>query len=485
MSNMKTVVVIGSGNGALITGAFLAQAGAKVVVVEQHDRVGGYAHNFGRKNYRFESGIHTAALAEGGVVRTVLGQLGINDEIKTFEYPEMYRTISPYGTEIMPSNKDDVIAKLYDDYGHQKKGLDIYFSDLDLLYDEVFTLWDKGKRGLLDEDHTKTDKFRRHSYGSYLEQIFDDEKLRFFLSGMWMYIGITPGFGEHMFMQMLFNSHFRNGTHGVVGGFSSIPKALAKFIEKTGGKIILEDKIERILCENRVVKCVKTKNGLSIDCDLVVSGCSPYSLHHNLLDENSRSSVYQTRLSRLKPADPAVIVYLGMKKGYEKYIDCYVGMYSRHKDIDAPYKRLRGENSAFECDNLAIMHGIQFMADPTILMFSFVKQTDSRNWKNDKKIVADKMIDELNAVYPGIKEYIDLVEIGSPDTCERYTLSTGGSIYGFQSPGIHYHEAKMPITTHIKNLYQVGQWIRPGCGIFSTTASGYTAAQMILEKNKF
>ena len=475
-------VVIGSGIGGLTAGAFLAQTGMKVVVIERHDRIGGYAHNFRRKNYCFESGIHTVPFADGGVVRNILGQLGINDEIKTVRFPEMYRIISPFGTEIMPENKNDITAKLYNDYPKQKKGLDLFFSDLELLNDTIFTLFGKGKRGLLDEDHSKIAKFQHHSYSSYMESLFDDEKLRFLLSGMWPYIGITPGFGQHLFAQMLFNAHFHDGSHGIKGGFVSVANALARFIEKSGGKVIIKDEVERIITEKKVVKSVKTQNGLTIDCDLAVCGISPYVVHNKLLDEDGRSSFWQKRLSRLKASDSVVAAYLGMKSGYKKYIDSNVAMYFKHKDADAPYKRIHSpENLPFDCDNLAILHGVEFLSDPTIILFSFVRQSDSNDWKNYKKIIAGKMIDELNIAYPGIKEYIDFVEIGSPDTFERYTLNTGGSIYGFENTFDSYGAAKMPFKTHIKNLYFAGHWTRPGSGMFNAILSGYTAFHTVLE----
>lgn len=482
---MNNVVIIGSGIGGLTTGAFLAQSGMKVIVVERHDRIGGYAHNFRRKNFRFESGIHTVPFADGGVIRTIFGQLGINENIKTKKFPEMYRTISPFGTEIMPENKDDIRAKLYGDYGHQKKGLDEFFGDLDFLYDTILTNFEKGKRGLLDEDHSKTGKYLSHSYSLYLERLFDDEKLRFFLSGMWPYIGITPGFAQHLFMQMLFNAHYHNGSYGIEGGFVKVAEELAKVIEQNGGQIILKDEAEQIYCEEKTAKCVKTKKGLSIDCDIVISGCSPYLLHNRLIDENSRSKFWQKRLSRLNPADSVVCVYLGMKKGYEKYIDSNVAMYFRNKDIDAPYNRIHAEqNLPFICDNLAILHSVEFMADPTIILFSFVRQSDSQNWKTDKKLIAEKMIDELNIAYPGIKDYIELTEIGSPDTFERYTLNTGGSIYGFENTCDSYGEAKMPLKSHIKNIYQAGHWTRPGSGMLNAALSGYTAFHTVLQDQK-
>jgi len=173
---------------------------------------------------------------------------------------------------------------------------------------------------------------------------------------------------------------------------------------------------------------------------------------------------------------------LGMKKGYEKFIDSNVAMYLKYKDIDAPYRRIKSaQNLPFECDNMAVMHGVDFLADPTITLFSFARQSDSGDWKNYKKIIAEKMIDEFNGVYPGIKEYVDFVEIGSPDTFERYTLNTNGAVYGFENAFDAYCAAKMPIKSHLKNVYSAGHWTHPGGGMLNAILSAYTAFHTILE----
>ena len=52
------VIVIGSGLGGLSSAAVLSKAGYKVVVLEQHDIIGGATHTFEDGGYEFDVGIH-------------------------------------------------------------------------------------------------------------------------------------------------------------------------------------------------------------------------------------------------------------------------------------------------------------------------------------------------------------------------------------------------------------------------------------------
>ena len=52
------IIIIGAGLGGLTAGAKLAKEGKKILLIEQHDRPGGCATTFKRKDLVFEVGLH-------------------------------------------------------------------------------------------------------------------------------------------------------------------------------------------------------------------------------------------------------------------------------------------------------------------------------------------------------------------------------------------------------------------------------------------
>jgi prolycopene isomerase len=82
---------------------------------------------------------------------------------------------------------------------------------------------------------------------------------------------------------------------------------------------------------------------------------------------------------------------------------------------------------------------------------------------------------------PGLRQYIEVVEIATPRTMERFALSPEGAIYGFSQSVSQSGFNRLGQQTKINGLFLAGAWTRPGAGAQACFFSGLDAADLVLE----
>ncbi len=89
-------------------------------------------------------------------------------------------------------------------------------------------------------------------------------------------------------------------------------------------------------------------------------------------------------------------------------------------------------------------------------------------------------LDKLESMYPGIKGHIKVKELGTPRTTHRYTLNSGGAIYGWEQNTDQGGSNRFYFKTPFTNLTLAGAWSHPGGGYEGAITSGFIAAKLIL-----
>jgi hypothetical protein len=102
----------------------------------------------------------------------------------------------------------------------------------------------------------------------------------------------------------------------------------------------------------------------------------------------------------------------------------------------------------------------------------------------EEQQVALDVINRLETVYPGIGDEVEVVDVATPLTTERYTGNWQGSMEGWQisthNPGcccqgnieMMVNKGMDKTLPGLKNFYMIGQWVEVGGGVPTAAMSG-------------
>ena len=112
---------------------------------------------------------------------------------------------------------------------------------------------------------------------------------------------------------------------------------------------------------------------------------------------------------------------------------------------------------------------------------------EPERYEAEKKDIAIKVIDRLAQRFPGIGDQIEVVDVATPLTYERYTGNWQGSMEGWlitsETMGLMMSDKGMDKTVPgLDCFYMVGQWVEPGGGLPPAATSGRNAIRTICEK---
>ena len=110
-----------------------------------------------------------------------------------------------------------------------------------------------------------------------------------------------------------------------------------------------------------------------------------------------------------------------------------------------------------------------------------------KNWercKVEKQTLANAVIDRLEKRFPGIKEQIEVVDVASPVTYERYTGNWQGSYEGWADTTETMGKNMSRTLPGLCSFYMAGQWVYPGGGVPGSVISGRHMMQVICNSDK-
>ncbi len=108
---------------------------------------------------------------------------------------------------------------------------------------------------------------------------------------------------------------------------------------------------------------------------------------------------------------------------------------------------------------------------------------DHERYEAEKQRVALQVIDRLDRRFTGLAAQVEMADVATPVTFERYTGNWQGSFEGWIPTPQNVMKSLPKTLPGLENFYMVGQWVQPGGGLPSGVMTGREVLQKICKKD--
>ena len=499
------VIVIGSGLGGLACAAAFARQGFKPLVIEQHDKPGGYATAFARPGgFLFDVSLHSTTVSPRDGVYNLIDGFPEITEVEFLPHPTLFRSIYPeQDIRVVQRDPAAYVQQITDLFPDEREGIAGLFADMEGMTHEIGRL--SSARGQVDMSRFPIDfpliyAYDGKTWGEMVDTHIRNSRLGAILSSQWGYYGLPPSRLSCYYYALPFLGYLSGGGFYPRGRSQDISSAFARYIEGQGGQVLLNTRVERILLDDGKASGVATADGATFTSRAVVSNADPFATFTRMIQDQSALAEYEAAWQGYSVSLSSFQVFLGLKRDLVSELgitDSEVFIETGY-DPEAGYARaLAGDVEGGGVSVTlydAIYPGYSPAGKNTLNLLTLQGygpwerfEADYRAGRKaayyqEKERMADVLIRRAEErLLPGLSDAIEVKEIGTPLTNVRYTGHHRGAIYGWDQTVNNSGSTRVGHATPIEGLYLAGAWSRPGHGYGAVIPSGLECFAEIMQ----
>jgi phytoene dehydrogenase-like protein len=428
------VIVIGSGLAGMTSANVLGRTGHRVLLLEQHYKLGGLATWFRRPGgHIFDISLHGFPF---GMMKSCRRYW--NQEIADHIVPlRNVRFDNPMFSLTTAYNREDFTSLLRDHFGIEPATIEKFF-------DTVRSM------NFYDDQQMTT--------GELLEKFFPgrDDVVRLLMEPITYANGSTLE-DPAITYGIVFSNFMDRGVYTFQGGTEFLVEMMTAELKKNGVDTRIRTDVEKILVERGEVRGVRV-NGRDIHSPVVISNANLRATVFKLVGEDSLDSDFVEKCREVRLNNSSTQVYMAMKP--EERIDESTGdllfssTASQFRTDLLLNKNISSRTFSFYYPRTR-PQGRQrcLVVSSTNARYEDWSELGEEDYELAKQDLVETTLDALENYVPNVRQRLDHVEASTPLTFQHYTKHLDGASFGTKFEGLAISRG---LPDQIKGLYHAG-----------------------------
>ncbi len=276
-----------------------------------------------------------------------------------------------------------------------------------------------------------------------------------------------------------------------IGGSRPMSLALARRYTSLGGVIHYDKQVKKILVEKDKAVGVQLADESEHRSGQVISAADGYATIFKMLEGKYVDEKIREPYEKWPIFTPLLFVGVGVNRSFADEPKTVSGMsfpLRQPTEIgDAVRDRL--PIHIFNQDTTLAPAGKTSLVVMMPSSYEYWKKLaqDRVAYKKKKDQVARTVVELLDQRFPGISQQVEMVDVATPLTFERYTGNWKGSFEGWlltpQNAFTMINRMRQTLPG-LQNFYMCGQWVEPGGGLPTSVMSGRRLVKALCKQGK-
>jgi len=492
----KSVIIIGAGIAGLSAGCYARLNHYGTQIFEQDTRPGGLNTSWERGPYTINGGLAFLMGSGPGVgFYRIWEELGVVPRIRMINYEHFLIVEGKEDQKFYVYNDLDRLEEHMKELAPEDKGLIGDFisgARVFIRYDmpldkapELLGLGDKMKLMLTKFPLLRTiGKWKKITIKDFTSRFKDP----FLKEAVFQMRALFSEDVPVLLFQMALALGHQKSAGFPEGGPLKLSQAVEHHFREMGGEINYRARVTKILVEKHRAVGVRLEDGSEHRADTVISAADGRATIFEMLEGKYINPKIRGYFDRFPVSPSTLLIAFGVNRTFEDIPHSAIGtIFPLNKPVTIAGKEIEWLRPIiYNFDDSFAPAGktvVRLIFDSDYDYWKTLRE-NTDDYKAEKEKIASTLIAALDERFPGFSSQVEMWDVATPITFERYTGNWKGSALGWDCTTETFFMPMSKTLPGLENFYMAGQWVEPGGGVPMVAASGRNVIQLICKRDK-